>query len=169
MTWRPCSPPPEHQARRATQTARKLGFRAVLFRVCAAPCPIRDARRSERLTGFRSGPRGGLKALLFDQGIGLRAGQEADQCLCGGGRFSALRLPDREGGDLLVGRRNFADEIDAGDRQQLADLLETDFDVAARDPDGDPVLDDFARLATTASPSNGNTFFARWTPLALAE
>ena len=91
-----------------------------------------------RLRSNRRARRDRIHAALDDRGAGRGRGEKFDQRLAGVG---FLRDGGDAGGkhrDLLQLRRQWPDDIDAGNRKQFADLLEADLGVAARHDFGLP-------------------------------
>src|SRR5947207_1508222 len=85
------------------------------------------------MSDFSMGPSGGLQAVLPDNRCGGRSGDESDQRLR---RVRLLRAgvdSGREHGHALELARQRADVVDAGEMHQLADLLEADLGLAARE------------------------------------
>src|SRR5262245_2057186 len=105
-------------------------------RIASASAHVRPSRMSVPLAFYKDGAESAsarLQAFLLQNRNGLRRGQELDQCFGGVGLRCAGMDAACEHGDLLDVRRQRSDEVDAGDRQQLAHLLEADLGVAARD------------------------------------
>src|SRR5213076_471585 len=98
-----------------------------------------DSDRRSR--GGVAGLSGGLQAVLPDDRRGGRSGDESEERP---GRVRLLRAgvdAGREHGHALELARKRADVIDAGEMHQLADLLEADLGLAARNQ----VADEHAR------------------------
>src|SRR5712691_2638435 len=109
--------------------------------VCAAPWPASPNVKVASASGVSKGDKhfmsGGLQAVLPDDRCGGRRGDEFDQRP---GRVRLFRAGVDAGGEHghpLELARQRADVIDAGEMHQLADLLEADLGLAARDEGAD--------------------------------
>ena len=103
---------------------------------------VSRARHGSRVADLR---RDGIEAGFPDRRRGRGRREERDQRACRFGRVRAGDDAGREDGFALRPRRQRSGVIDAGHRQQLADLLEANLRVAPRDqladrPFADPQL-----------------------------